>query len=474
MCNGQRRRLSTSKKIKTYFVYKKPIPNTDGFFNLSNLHTPNITIHMHISIQELYNIFLQHNTISTDSRQVEKGCLFFALKGDNFDGNKYAKKAIESGAAYAVIDDPLQENKQTLLVENVLDSLQQLALMHRRKFDIPVVAITGSNGKTTTKELVSAVLNRQYHVTATKGNLNNHIGVPLTLLGITRETQIAIIEMGANHQKEIESYCRIAEPTHGLITNIGKAHLGGFGGYEGVIKAKIELYTWLRNSDGTVFVNSGNPLLMEHTSGMNRILYGIHEGIHTRGKATENTASLLLDWMTDQGTHVIQTNLVGNYNFENVMAAICIGTCFHVPASEVKSAIHAYQPSNSRSQAMKTERNSVIMDAYNANPTSMQVALENFRQIKAGHKMVILGDMLELGDESSAEHQAIVNLVKEAAFESMIFVGPDFKQAVGDRFPCFTTSDEAHDWLLTRHIAGFTILVKGSRGIKMEKVLSAL
>ena len=429
---------------------------------------------MPISIEELYSVYLNHRAISTDSRQIIPGSLFFALKGDNFDGNKYAGIALDAGAAFAVIDNEAYVGSKTLLVNDVLDALQKLALMHRRKLAIPVVAITGSNGKTTTKELINAVLSQQYSVTATKGNLNNHIGVPLTLLEITEETQIAIIEMGANHQLEIARLCQLAEPTHGLITNIGKAHLGGFGGYEGVIKAKNELYYWLRNSAGTVFVNSGNPLLMELTSGMKRILYGHEEGIQTRGKSRDNTSTLELDWLSGNEIITVQTNLVGSYNFENVMAAICLGTFFNVSPDKIKSAIHAYQPSNSRSQAMKTAKNSIILDAYNANPTSMQLAIENFRQVKATHKMVILGDMLELGDESPAEHLAIVNLVKESGFERVVFVGPDFKSVATEKFQCFDNSDKALEWLRQENIKDYTILVKGSRGIKMEKVLDAL
>jgi UDP-N-acetylmuramoyl-tripeptide--D-alanyl-D-alanine ligase len=429
---------------------------------------------MQIPIEELYSIYLKKRIISTDSRQIAPGSMFFALKGENFDGNKYATAAVEAGAAYAVIDDETYSGKQTLLVNDVLQSLQLLALLHRRKFDIPVIAITGSNGKTTTKELVTAVLSQQYSVTATKGNLNNHIGVPLTLLGITDQTQIAIIEMGANHQQEIEQLCRIAEPTHGLITNIGKAHLGGFGGFEGVIKAKNELYTWLRASGGNVFVNADNPLLMELTTGMNRILYGMRESIHTQGKAKENKTNLMLEWKSGDGNISITTNLVGNYNFENAMAAICLGTFFNVAAGGIKLALSTYAPSNSRSQALKTQNNSVILDAYNANPTSMKVAIENFRHIKARHKMVILGDMLELGDESPAEHLFIVDFVSKSGFDKAIFVGPDFKQVAEKAFPCFLNSEDARKWILTLEIKDYMILVKGSRGIKMEKVLDAL
>jgi UDP-N-acetylmuramoyl-tripeptide--D-alanyl-D-alanine ligase len=429
---------------------------------------------MHTTIEELYNIFLKHKVISTDSRQIAQGCLFFALKGDNFDGNKYAKGAIESGAAYAVIDDESFIGDKTLLVENVLQALQQLSRMHRRKFQIPVVAITGSNGKTTTKELINAVLSEQYHVSATKGNLNNHIGVPLTLLGITEETQIAIIEMGANHQGEIAELCSIAEPTHGLITNIGRAHLGGFGGFEGVIKAKSELYKWLSSSGGNAFVNAGNPLLMQLTSGMRRTLYGDQSEAKTKGNVKESTETLEVEWIAEDGSVPVKTNLVGNYNFENVMAAICIGEYFQVSKNDIRTAISNYFPSNSRSQAMKTARNSIILDAYNANPTSMSMAIENFRQVKAAKKMVILGDMLELGDESTVEHLAIVNLLEECKFDSVILVGPDFMNAAGNRFISFDTSEAAFAWLKVQKTTDYSILVKGSRGIKMEKVLEAL
>ncbi len=429
---------------------------------------------MRITPKELYGIFLKHRNISTDSRQILPGCLFFALKGENFDGNKYAPAAIEAGAAFAVIDDIKYVGNSTILVYDVLETLQQLARMHRRKYNFPVIAITGSNGKTTTKELMNAVLSKKYQVVATKGNLNNHIGVPLTLLGITDETQMAIVEMGANHQGEIAQLCEIAEPTHGLITNIGKAHLGGFGGYEGVIKAKSELYSWLRKSGGETFVNSGNPLLMELTTGMKRNLYGTLASDYSIGRPMENTGMLFINWVISSETVPVETNLVGNYNFENVMAAIAVGTYFNVLAAETRSAICNYFPSNSRSQAMKTARNSIILDAYNANPTSMLAAIENLRQVKATHKMVILGDMLELGDDSLAEHKAIAILIEDSGFEKAVLVGPDFMQVAQSKFKCFSNSEEARAWLLTQKIENYTILLKGSRGIKMEKVLEAL
>ena len=426
------------------------------------------------SKKKLYSIFQENRIVATDSRQIEPGCIFFALKGDNFDGNKFANIAIDAGAAYAVIDDPLYKGKQTLLVKNVLETLQILAKMHRREFDIPVLAITGSNGKTTTKELTNAVLSQKFRVTATKGNLNNHIGVPLTLLSITSETDFAIIEMGANHQGEIAALCEIAEPTHGLITNIGKAHLGGFGGYEGVIKAKSELYDFLRPWDSVAYVNNDNPLLMKLSEGMVTTLYGTDENVFAPGKLKGNTTNLELDWISSKGIVKIKTNLIGDYNFENVMAAICIGSDFGVEPEKIKSAIGSYVPSNSRSQSMKTEKNSIVLDAYNANPTSMKVAIENFKKLTSSHKMVLLGDMLELGDESLYEHAEIVKLIEDSGFEKSVLVGPHFSAVAGQKFPCFLTSDEANTWLASQNIEGFLILVKGSRGIKMEKVLEAL
>jgi UDP-N-acetylmuramoyl-tripeptide--D-alanyl-D-alanine ligase len=429
---------------------------------------------MRTSLKKLYSFFQEYSVVATDSRQIVPGCIFFALKGDNFDGNNFVQSALETGAAYAVTDNPTYKGKRTLLVKNVLQSLQQLAQMHRQQFDIPVVAITGSNGKTTTKELTNAVLSQKYKVTATKGNLNNHIGVPLTILSITRETDIAIIEMGANHQGEIAALCEIAEPTHGLITNIGRAHLGGFGGYEGVIKAKNELYDWLRKWDSVAYVNYDNPLLMKLSDGMVTTLYGSNENVFAYGKLNGNTANLELEWVSGKGSVKIKTNLIGAYNFENVMAAICIGSYFGVAAEKIKLAIDSYLPSNSRSQSLKTEKNSIVLDAYNANPTSMKVAIENFKKLPHNPKLLILGDMLELGDESLNEHAEIVALIENLGFEKAVLVGPDFSTAAGQKFLCFSTSDEATKWLSDQNIEGFLILVKGSRGIKMEKVLEAL
>lgn len=429
---------------------------------------------MLVSLEQLYEVFLENRIISTDSRLIIPGSLFFALKGNNFDGNKFATAAVEKGASFAIIDDKQCEGENTLLVTDVLDTLQKLARFHRRKHNIPVIAITGSNGKTTTKELITNVLSQKYNTTATRGNLNNHIGVPVTLLEISKETQIAVIEMGANHQGEIAQLCSIAEPTHGIITNIGRAHLGGFGGYEGVIKAKTELYKWLLLSGGEAFVNAGNNLLMEHSSGIKRTLYGSHEGVFARGYAAENSEMLVINRILNPGKMEIETKLIGTYNFENAMAAICTGMYFNVPDEEIRAAISEYSPSNSRSQLLNTGRNSVILDAYNANPTSMKVAIENFRQTKAENKMLILGDMLELGDDSLAEHRTILNLIEDSGIDNVVLVGDDFGKIANDKFKYFNNSDEAYNWLLTQKINAFTILVKGSRGIKMEKVVDAL
>ena len=430
---------------------------------------------MRITIEELFSLYLRHRLITTDSRKIAAGSIFFALQGDNFDGNSFAKASLDNGAAYAVIDNPEYETEKCLLVDNVLDSLQQLSGMYRDKLNMQIIAITGSNGKTTTKELVNAVLGSHYKVSATKGNLNNHIGVPVTLLEIADDTQFAIVEMGANHQGEIENLCKIAKPTHGLITNIGRAHLGGFGGFEGIVKAKSELYTWLKTCQGHAFVNADNPLLTELSAGIGkRTFYSAKPGFHTYGKIAEEAGFLVIDWMTGNNTIHITTNLIGNYNFENVMAAICIGSFFGVPVEKIKGAISNYVPSNSRSQSLKTARNTIILDAYNANPSSMIAAIENFKRIKSQRKMLVLGDMLELGDESLAEHQAIVRMLIESDFDKVILVGPDFSRTAGSGFVTFPTSEDACLWLSDQKIENHTILIKGSRGIKMEKVLDAL
>ncbi len=428
-----------------------------------------------ITSGQLYEIYRQHPLVCTDSRQIKPGCLFFALKGESFDGNTFAHQAIASGAAYAVIDNPQFSHEKTLWVPDVLEALQELARLHRQQLQIPVIGITGTNGKTTTKELIHAVLSTTFHTAATQGNLNNHIGVPLTILSISNEIEMAIIEMGANHQGEIGFLSRIARPTCGLITNIGKAHLEGFGGYEGVIKAKSELYHYLRENNRTVFVAGDNPLLVTLSEGMNRITYGQSDSCNHRGKITASDPFLEIECRFGNEVLPIKTKLVGTYNFENVMAAVCIGTYFQVEPLKIKQALEGYAPSNSRSQSFQTERNTIILDAYNANPTSMAAALENFARMQAPDKMVILGGMKELGDESPAEHQTIVELVQKLGFKNACFAGNEFRQAVENSgFQWFATSAELREFLISQKIEHFTLLIKGSRGSKMEVVLDAL
>lgn len=429
---------------------------------------------MKASIEELYSIYREYPLIITDSRKVQKGCLFFALKGDNFDGNAFASDALEHGAEFAVIDDPTLDSEQYLLVDDVLAALQEMACMHRKSLNIPVIGITGSNGKTTTKELIHAVLGSHYPVHATAGNLNNHIGAPLTLLSIPANTEIAIIEMGANHPGEIAFLSNIAQPTHGIITNIGKAHLEGFGGFEGVIRTKSELYQYLRMNDGSAFVNGDNTLLEELSRGINRIFYGTDSDFMIRGEIFSSDPLLEIRWHHPNREIEVNTQLVGSYNFENVMAAICIGNYFKVPEEKIVSAIETYTPVNQRSQTLNTAHNKIILDSYNANPSSMEAALQNFRHIKAARKMVILGDMLELGTESLAEHKSIVHLVESLSFETAIFVGPEFRKAVGEHHLAFTDTETAMEWLRNNQAQGCTILLKGSRGIRMENLLEVL
>jgi len=429
---------------------------------------------MKVSIEELYSIYLNHKEITTDSRGIKPGCLFFALKGATFNGNAFAATALKNGAAYAVIDDPSMDTQQTLLVQDVLEALQQLALHHRLSLSIPLIGITGTNGKTTTKELVSTVLASHFRVTYTQGNLNNHIGVPLTLLSITDNTDIAVVEMGANHPGEIAFLCNLARPDYGLITNIGKAHLEGFGGFEGVIRTKSELYAFLRETHGKAFVNGDNALLMERSSGIERILYGKANSCYASGEMAGADPDLVVKWINGNESQTIRTNLVGAYNFENVMAAVCTGMHFGVPAGKIIHALEQYVPSNNRSQTVDTGRNQVIMDAYNANPSSMQAALENFRSLKAGRKMVVLGDMLELGQESQQEHKTVLQQLQSMGLDNVLLVGPEFQEAAGGRFTSFADSTAAREWLREHTLQGYTILVKGSRGIQMEKVLEAL
>ncbi|MBV6405734.1 MAG: UDP-N-acetylmuramoyl-tripeptide--D-alanyl-D-alanine ligase [Flavobacteriales bacterium] len=424
------------------------------------------------TIAQLHAAFLRCTTVCTDTRALVPDSLFVALQGPSFNANHFAAQALEGGCRHAVVDDPaVAVDDRYLLVPDTLKALQDLARHHRRQFNIPCIGITGTNGKTTTKELVHAVLSADRPTLATSGNLNNHIGVPLTLLKLKPEHRIAIIEMGASKPGDIAELCAIAEPTHGLITNIGKAHLEGFGSLEGVVRTKTELYTWLREHDGTAFVNGDDALLMEKSSGLQRSTYGTGEGVDTRGNA-QATADPCMELVLD-GARRVRTRLIGNYNAPNALAAVCIGRHFGVPDEVIAEALADYTPANNRSQFKDTGRNHLVLDAYNANPTSMAAALENFaRMCTDRKKLAILGDMLELGEASSAEHRAIVALVDRLGLESL-FVGAEFMQA-GEQGRCFADVKAAAAALVAAPPAGLLILVKGSRGIHLEEVVGVL
>lgn len=422
----------------------------------------------------LYQHFKQHPYISTDSRKVMPGSIFFALRGENFDGNEYAETALQQGASYAVVDKPqLCLNERTLLVPDVLNALQKLAIAHREHLTIPVIGITGSNGKTTTKELIAATLSARYTVLATSGNLNNHIGVPLTVLSITSNHEMAVVEMGANHVGEIADLCQIARPTHGLITNIGKAHLEGFGGKEGVIKAKKELYDHLRNHGGTVFVNADDPLLMSLSQNMPRITYGELNTAGVRGFPAQSGENLEINL---EGRDPIVTRLTGSYNFPNAMAAYAIALHFRVESSLALHALATYEPRMNRSQLVKTARNLVLLDAYNANPSSMEAALNYFARLPDEHKVLLLGDMFELGNYAGIEHTSILQLASGLKMEKIYTAGPLFMEAAR-AFPgiiaCHST-ESLQQLLGDENLSNKTILIKGSRGMKMELLLEQL
>ncbi len=443
-------------------------------------------------VQDLYNHFLKHPFVCTDTRDIKQGSIFFALKGDNFNANKFAEQALDLGCSLVVIDEiyPLSngagginnaKDERYFLVDDVLSTLQALANYHRKQISIPVISITGSNGKTTSKELLNAVLSQKYNVLATKGNFNNHIGVPLTLLNITEQHEIAIVEMGANHVGEIAMLCAIAEPDFGMITNIGKAHLEGFGGYEGVVKAKSELYHFIKQKDGKLFVNADNKLLDQLSEEIDKITFGASERADFTGKFVESNPFVKLkckaknDIQSIDEKPVITTQLIGNYNFENILAAACIGHYFGVSEEQIKNGLENYIPSNNRSQVMQTKSNLLLLDAYNANPSSMNAAIENFAQMDQTNKMVILGDMLELGDDSAIEHDAIVNLLSNKNITNLILVGPFFKESgKAINAKTFSNSDEVVDYLKLHPVKNATILIKGSRGIKLEKVVDVL
>ena len=433
-------------------------------------------------IEHLYQLFLNcSQKISTDTRQLEKGSIFFSLKGDHFNANEFAHKAIEGGCFYAIVDEELIANGTTILyVHNVLETLQQLAKHHRNQLKISVIGITGSNGKTTNKELIYAVLSKKYKTYATKGNLNNHIGVPITLLSIKPFHEIAIIEMGANHQGEIELLSTISNPDYGLITNIGKAHLEGFGGEEGVKKGKSELYKYIKQKNGKLFLNADDPLLVELSDGIEKITYGLKEGNDVHGVLIKNSEFVEFKWNTKhqpiENNTIIKTHLFGHYNFVNVLCAACIGNYFEVSIKDINEALEEYIPEMNRSQVKKTNNNTLILDAYNANPSSMQLAIDHFIKQSFPSKLFILGDMLELGDYSKIEHEKILKQLTNNQIQEAILVGPLFYEHKINfqDYHFFENGNEAINYLTQNKPLNTTILIKGSRGIKLEILIPNL
>lgn len=425
-----------------------------------------------MQIEELYKTFLQYPSVQTDTRKLKKDDLFFALKGEKFNGNLFAQQALEAGASFAVIDEPVNFNSDKLiLVTDVLTTLQLLAKYHRQQFSIPFIAITGSNGKTTTKELIHEVLSSTYKTYTTEGNLNNHIGIPLTLLKVKQDAEIAVIEMGANHQKEIEGYCKYTLPTHGLITNCGKAHLEGFGGIEGVRKGKGELFDFLRQTGGTAFIMADYDYLNDMSKGIaNTITYGTTDNAVLQGLITDSAGLLDVNIIKGALTGIIKTQLVGSYNLPNVLAAVAIGKYFTVPDDRIKNALENYTPSNSRSQLIEKGTNKIILDAYNANPTSMKAAIENFAAMSGYKKILLLGGMMELGNESIAEHEGIVKLIDKFNWQNVVLVGGDYKK-ISHKYLYFDDSLQAKEWLKEQHFENTQLLIKGSRSMKMERVL---
>jgi UDP-N-acetylmuramoyl-tripeptide--D-alanyl-D-alanine ligase len=418
-----------------------------------------------MKIATLYKLYRQHFLVDTDTRNIRKNTLFFALKGENFNGNSFAEEALKLGASFAIVDERAYQTKENIiLVDNVLKTLQQLANYHRKHLNIPVIGLTGSNGKTTTKELVHIVLSKKYNVQATKGNLNNQIGVPLTLLSMSDKTELGIVEMGANHKKEIELLCSITEPDFGYITNFGKAHLEGFGGIEGVIKGKSELYSFLQENKKTVFVNIDDKIQVENTKKIKSVYFNNED---LQFIEVNPFVKLLYK------NKIIKSNLIGKYNYTNIVAAITIGEYFKVPGHEIKEAIESYIPKNNRSQIIETINNKIILDAYNANPSSMIVALENFASIKAKSKVVILGDMFELGKDSLNEHQAIIDLATSLKFDKKIFVGENFILGKTNELQLKSYQD-LEEYLKKNPLKNQSILIKGSRGMRLERILDQI
>ena len=419
-----------------------------------------------MKITELYKIYLNHPIISTDSRNIKKDSIFISLKGDNFNGNKYAEQAIKNGSKYAIIDDSsFKKNNNFLLVKDGLKCLQDLAKYHRDQLSIPIIAITGTNGKTTSKELINSCLSTELKTAATKGNFNNHIGVPLTILGIKKEHQIAVIEIGANHEKEISFLCEIAKPNYGIITNIGRAHLEGFKDINGVKKTKKELYDYIYKENGKIFINNNDKVLNDISKNINSISYGKKGSTTGVIKSSNPFVSVLYNKIE------ITTNLIGEYQFENIMLAICVANYFKIDKRNIKKAISEYRPDNNRSQVIQTTTNTVILDAYNANPSSMEKMIESFSKIKEQNKVCILGEMGELGKFSKKEHVSIIDLVKKLNLTTF-FIGKEFVNLKQSN--SFLTVEHFNQYIEKNSIKNSTILLKGSRSVALEKVIKKL
>jgi UDP-N-acetylmuramoyl-tripeptide--D-alanyl-D-alanine ligase len=430
-----------------------------------------------VTLQDFYTIYLQHPQVCTDSRKIVPGCLFFALKGDQFNGNQFVAQAFEKGCSYAVVGEPAAIlNDCCFLVPDVLVFLQELASLHRDQLAIPVLALTGTNGKTTTKELILSVLQKGKRTVATQGNLNNHIGVPLTILSAPADAEILVVEMGANHPGEIRLLCAIAKPTHGLITNIGKAHLEGFGSFENIILAKSELLDFIRQTGGIWFSNTSDPVLNQIRGDYPALTYGGDSHAQIRGWTTGQGIQLEAELMIPGQEPVsVHTNLTGSYNLNNLLAAAAVGSHFHILPEQIKQGLEEYVPRNMRSEWLKTEHNNLFLDAYNANPSSMELAIRYFHSLDVAGKVLILGDMFELGTEAEPEHRAIIGLVAGLGFQRVYFVGREFSKITsGSHFGFFPGRDDLIAELVKNPIRGCTILIKGSRGMQLERIVSYL
>ena len=427
-----------------------------------------------MSIIDLYDLFIHNPQIPTDSRNCPKGSIFFALKGDKFDGNQYAGKALASGCVYAVIDNPdYYTDERTILVDNVLKTLQQLAHHHRKVLGLPIIGITGTNGKTTTKELLAAVLSTKFNLLYTEGNFNNHIGVPLTLLRLTHDHEMAVIEMGASHPGDIKELVDIVHPNYGIITNVGRAHLEGFGSFEGVIRTKGELYDYIRRSKGKIFIKKENEHLQSIAKDIEQITYGNGDDAFASGQIVSCDPFLVFNWKQQGKWHTVETHMIGSYNLDNVLVAVAVGRFFKIPAERISRAIAAYEPTNNRSQFKKTENNALIIDAYNANPSSMKVALDNFIAMPVQPKAIILGDMRELGPTSDELHAEVIEQIKKGQFDKVFLCGEHFSK-VGKEFSPFATTEAMMEELRRQPLKGYHILIKGSHSMGLEKLADIL